>query len=397
MSEMQEQTWGLFANANAAKPEPAPKADMEWQLGAGMARVYLHNSKAGLQKPVILSDGFNSGPTDFDVLWDGLNRKRYAFLDNLRQRGHDVILMGYQERSASILENAEVATHCIFRAIGERRGDDPLTVGGFSMGGLVTRYALAKLEMQRMDHQTSTYLSFDSPHRGAWIPFSLQALAHFLKIVPAMSKQINSPAARQLLWRHMESVDSEPQEDPLRTEFLEALKRVGNWPMRPRKLAVANGPGTGAGNGVPSGVVALEVTKGTFKDTVLRTQTPSNVNIVAHLKGPQSEKDVRVRGFPELDGAPGGMLGSFGIAADNLTIAWAGSEAVSAHRDVCFVPSISAVSIRDIEAGNLTAKIDELDPDQSDFDEFFCSTEGNRMHTEMTPELGQWILERLPR
>ena len=40
------------------------------------------------------------------------------------------------------------------------------------MGGLVTRYALAKLETENVEHQVGTYFSYDSPHQGAWIPIS---------------------------------------------------------------------------------------------------------------------------------------------------------------------------------------------------------------------------------
>ena len=401
MSEMTEQTWGLFERANATKPPPAPAPDMTWEIPTnrmiqgGTARVYLASSKFGLTRPVILSDGFNAGESNFDEFWHGINGKRFAFANELRQRGYDLILLGYKERSASILENAEVATQCIMRAIAERKGSAPLTVGGFSMGGLVTRYALAKMEMMRIDHQTSTYLSFDSPHRGAWIPIGLQALAHFITIVPAMSKQINSPAARQLLWQHIDSVEALPQQDPLRTEFLAALERVGNWPQRPRKLAIANGVGTGVANpAIPPDALALECTSGVFETTKLYTQGGSNLNPVAFLKGTQNEKTVRVRGLPEIDGAPGGTLESFAIAADNLTIPLV-SKAVAHIPKICFVPSISAVAVRDISAETLHTKINELNPGESEVDDFICSSEPT-LHSEMTPELGTWILDRLP-
>ena len=306
-----------------------------------------------------------------------------------------MVLLGYAERSASILHNATIAWECIVRTIGQRAGSAPLMVGGFSMGGIITRYVLAKMEHEGLDHQTSVYLSFDSPHRGAWIPISLQALAHFITAAPAMSRQINSPAARQLLWRHIASVDDFPKEDPLRTELLAELSRVGSWPHRPIKLGVANGRGDGRGNGVPAAQVALECKAGLFKPTTLRTQTPDNRVVLAHLKGPRQEKEIRNRELPEVDGAAGGKLEAFGIAAANLTIP-PFSEAVAYHPASCFVPSISAVSIRDISEQNLKANIQQLDPDTSDFDEFICSSD-NVLHSKMTPQLGMWIFEHMPR
>ncbi|RDG37366.1 esterase/lipase family protein [Streptomyces corynorhini] len=245
---------------------------------------------------MLLSDGFETGPSSLDGLWEGLERRDFAFVSELRRTGRDLVLIGYENRSASILDNAEVATRAVLRAIAERLGNAPLLVGGFSMGGLVTRYALAKREHENVDHQTAVYLSFDTPHRGAWVPIGLQALAHFLTATPALSRQINSPAARQLLWRHISTVEGAPAEDPLRTEFLDALRNVGSWPRRPRLLGVANGTGDGLGNGVPPGVEALQVTSGWFAGTTLWTQSSGTARQVAATGG------AVARGAAEEDG-----------------------------------------------------------------------------------------------
>jgi predicted alpha/beta-fold hydrolase len=113
-----------------------------------------------------------------------------------------VILLGFEERSASILDNAEAAVAAIMRAVAEQQGDSRLVVGGFSVGGIVTRYALATMERQRMDHRTALYFSYDSPHRGASIPVGVQAFSHFVPLPNSFAKQMNSPAARQMLWQH---------------------------------------------------------------------------------------------------------------------------------------------------------------------------------------------------
>jgi hypothetical protein len=36
------------------------------------------------------------------------------------------------------------------------------------------------METEGDKHQTSTYFSYDSPHRGGWVPISVQAFAHFM-------------------------------------------------------------------------------------------------------------------------------------------------------------------------------------------------------------------------
>ncbi|KJS56184.1 hypothetical protein VM98_08385 [Streptomyces rubellomurinus subsp. indigoferus] len=383
--------------APPAPPEipAAPTPDRTWQLPGGKAWVYLANPEGQIERPVILSDGFNTGPSKLDELYHGLERGEFPFISELRRRGRDLIILGYDERSALIQENAQTAMACIMQTIAERVSDTPLVVGGFSMGGLVTRYALLKMERMRMDHQVAVYLSYDSPQRGAWIPIALQAFAHFLKATPALSKQINSPAARQLLWRHIETPEDTPREDPLRTDFLAELEQLGSWPMRPLKLAVANGTGNGGGNGVKPGIDAIKVTSGWFNGTTLRTQSTGKEQEVARLKGLLSEKRVVTNDLPELDGAPGGTLESFGIAGQKLKVTGK-VEIEPGTESICFVPSVSAVSVRKLDTqADVYTDIEQLPPEESDFDDFVCSSTNTR-HTAMTAELGEWILDRLP-
>ncbi|MBB2913263.1 pimeloyl-ACP methyl ester carboxylesterase [Streptosporangium becharense] len=375
--------------------EPAPRPDRAWELPGGTAWIYYGEGNQCLVNPVILADGFNSGPSNLHGAWQFLERKGYPLASELRRRGRDLIILGFAERSASILDNARTAMAAISQTIAERFGDTRLTVGGFSMGGLVTRYALAKMEHDGIAHQTDLYVSYDSPHRGAWIPISLQAFAHFLrKGDAAFSNQINSPAARQLLWRHIAEVDNEPQQDPLRTAFLDELDAVGSWPKIPRRIGVANGSGNGTGNGVPAGVEALKCTGLVFNGTVLYTQSTGDDQQVATLRSILGgAEDIYTSGLPEMDGAPGGTLESFGILADALNEY---GRAEVYHRSVCFVPAVSAVAIRDLDRqDDVYADISALSPSESELDEFRCAS-ANEEHSLVTEELCTWILDRLP-
>ncbi|MEU9457099.1 hypothetical protein [Streptomyces sp. NPDC048277] len=221
-----------------------------WQLPNGFAHVFYGEGHPGVFRPVIMADGFNLGRSDLKWLYAGLDRD-YPLLGNMRRRGRTVILLGFDERSASILDNAEAAIACIMRTQAEQLGDARLMVGGFSMGGLVTRYALARMESERMDHRTTAYFSWDSPHRGAVIPVGVQAFAHFIPVANDFARQMNSPAARQTLWRHYDPKSGEIGIAPERKEFLEKLAEVGNWPRIPRIFALANGRGDGTGPAVP--------------------------------------------------------------------------------------------------------------------------------------------------
>ncbi|TGA96429.1 hypothetical protein [Streptomyces sp. MZ04] len=380
---------------------PAPVANEVWDLPGGTAWVYYGQGNQGLTRPVLMADGFNSGPSSLNDSWEFLDRGPYAFLTELRRRGRDVILIGYHDRSAPIQSNAETVTGAIFRTIAERLGDHPLAVGGFSMGGLVTRYTLAKLETQRMHHQTALYWSYDSPHRGAWIPIALQSFAHYIrKLNSAFSDQMNSPAAQQLLWRHIAEWDDTPAESPLRTRFLEELQRFGSWPRIPRTIGVANGMADGTGNGVAAGELAFEGKGLSVLGSRLNTQSPGEKQLVAQLRvvTPPPANEVHTPGLPPIDGAPGGTLNSFEILADRfnalLPILGFKSEAhIPSHS---FVPAVSAVAIRDLDTEeNLYTDIGSLSPEESELDDFLCASQ-NEGHTLITEELCTWIMDRLP-
>ncbi|MFF2141741.1 esterase/lipase family protein [Kitasatospora sp. NPDC058190] len=395
--ELAEQAVGAFTIAAPLTTQPArPPAfrepDEKWELPNGFAWVFYGDGNQGITRPVIMADGFNLGKSDLRWLAEGLDAD-YPLMTQLRQRGRDVILLGFEERSASILDNAEAAIVAIRRTLAEQLGDAPLTVGGFSMGGLVTRYALARLEMQRKDHRTRLYFSWDSPHRGATIPVGLQAFSHFIPFANDFARQMDSPAARQLLWRHYDPKTKKIGVAPERTEFLRKLDEVGGWPRIPRLIALANGRGDGIGlPDVKPGDVAYELKK-LYRGSKFYVQAQGAGAKSAELFRlvPPGKQEVTTDGFPELDGAPGGTLHTYRILADTLK-----DTAGLKHEDICFVPSVSAVAIRDIEKqDDLYAKVDDLSPDESDVDDFICSST-TTAHTAITEELGSWLLERLP-
>ncbi|MFD3653544.1 esterase/lipase family protein [Streptomyces sp. NPDC058620] len=391
----------VLAPGPKGPPTQTPPAPSDvWELPGGTAWVYYAEGRDRLTRPVILSDGFNVGPSNIDMLWQGLEWGEYAFFSELRHRGHDLILLGYDERSAPIQQNAEAAIAAILQAVAMREGDHRLAVGGFSMGGLVTRYALTKMEHERVDHQTGLYWSYDTPHRGAWIPLGLQAFAHYSrKLNDGFSNQINSPAARQLLAWHLAEWDGKPRVDELREQFLAELERMGDWPAIPMKIGVANGVATGQGNGIKPGDHAVKGRGLTILGTNLYAQRGGDNQLVANLRlvTPPPAKEVRTDDLPEIDGAPGGTLEGFGILADKLNALPPifGLKTNAPIRHHSFVPSVSAVAVRGVTTdADLYVDIDGLAPETSELDDFRLASQ-NQPHTLMTAELGGWIVEQI--
>ncbi|WP_406383007.1 esterase/lipase family protein [Streptomyces sp. NBC_01618] len=387
----------LDAEPHGALPLPPSTV---WDLPGGTAWVYYGEGNPGLVRPVIFADGFNTGPSSLDFSWEVMEFGDYALISELRRRGHDVILLGFHERSASILDNSVTAQAAITQAIMERQGDTPLAVGGFSMGGLVTRHALAKMESQSIDHQTALYFSYDSPHRGAWIPIALQAFGHYIRDLDSrFSDQINSPAARQLLWRHIAKWNGTPEQSDERTAFLAEMADLGEWPRRPRLIGVANGVADGTGTDVRAGELALEGKGLSVVGTKLYTQSPGDDELVAKLRVVTlNTNEVRTSGLPSLDGAPGGSLEGFGILADafNALNPLLGFKTDVRIRSHCFVPAVSAVDIRGLDTDEeLYADISSLPEEESALHDFKLASH-NEGHTLVTDELSTWLLDRLP-
>lgn len=325
----------LWPGPRELPTEFPPAPDEYWELPGGMAWVYYGQGNDGLRQPVILADGAGSGPSTLEFSWAFVETGNFPFISSLRRRGKDVILLGYQERSASILRNSQAATGAILRAIVQRAGDERLVVGGFSMGGLVTRYALAKLETERMDHQTKLYFSYDSE-----------------------------------------------------------LERVGSWPRIPRRIAVANGCGTGVGNGIKPGQTAVRGTGLGITGTDLRTMPIDTDRLVGTLRVITAQKgEVHATGLPDIDGAPGSTLPSFEILSDalNKVIGLGVDNPITDH---CFIPAVSAVDLRDLDThDNLYTIIDDVDPTESNLDEFMLASD-NDPHATLSEELCTWLLDR---
>ncbi|MFI9366249.1 esterase/lipase family protein [Kitasatospora sp. NPDC053057] len=384
--------------------------DTTWPLhgarATGEAAVYYANGRTHLQKPFLFADGFNYGKSDLPALFNHFNAPyesgRPGFFDQLLARGHDVVLIGFDERHTHIQHNAEVAIEAIDRARAERRGSEPLTVGGGSMGGIVTRYALAKLEDEGVDHETATYLSWDSPHNGAWIPLILQQMAYFFeKLAPAKPGQpsqadlIRSPAAQQLLWAWVPDAKYSggvATASELRRDFVRELAELGNFPRRPRLLGVANGRGDGVGRPLPAGEIAFDW-QALIASATARFQPDRGTE--ERIGGMHAGLELRrstTTEVPALDGVPGGALASFGMVADAIK-----AKISEEHRSGAFVPTVSAAAVDfDPIAWDIDPNLNLLDqsPERFLLDDVAFATE-NTEHSHVSGTLAEWILDRL--
>jgi|GEM_PF-955353 len=253
-------------------------------------------TKHNVTKPIIVLDGFDPGDKrPGEELYGG----RLSYVDNsgvtqrlgtqLRSQNFDVVIVNfptYQIGTQSIrigpgiftirrtrdggsdyIERNAFALIALIQDINTqltRAGStEKITIVGPSMGGLISRYALAYMEKHNMPHNVKLWVSFDSPHLGANIPIGAQQFLRYFaetgqtSAQKSVDDQLNNKAARQmLLHHHLANSNTAAGAPGYRDRFVQALTGNGlpgsnGFPQNLRRVAVINGAinGTKYGTG----------------------------------------------------------------------------------------------------------------------------------------------------
>lgn len=283
-------------------------------FGQGEYEIFIDNVDGILDNPIIVLDGFDPGDSrDIPGLYASLSFGGQNMADILRDEGYDIIILNAPVYTTGgkdidgggdyIQRNAMVLIAMIQKLNADKVGDNELVVLGPSMGGLIARYALSYMEDNSLDSETRLYISFDSPHRGANIPISLQYLINYfaIQVGDATAQQVvdqllNSPAAKEMLTDHLLGhllAGSDYEQDPtkilplgapgFRNEFQAELDALG-FPSNVRNVTMINGAGNGTTTGSPGITVVdtnLEIDATTDVDVALKfTPAASQTNTV---------------------------------------------------------------------------------------------------------------------
>lgn len=294
-------------------------------FGQGEYEIFIDNVDGILDNPIIILDGFDPGDSrDIPGLYASLSFGGQNMADILRDEGYDIIILNAPLYTTGgkdidgggdyIQRNAMVLIAMIQKLNADKVGDNELVVLGPSMGGLIARFALSYMEDNSLDSETRLYISFDSPHRGANIPISLQYLINYfaIQVGDATAQQVvdqllNSPAAKEMLTDHLLGhllAGSDYEQDPtkilplgapgFRNEFQAELDALG-FPTNVRNVTMINGAGNGATTGSPGITVVdtnLEIDATTDVDVALKfTPAASQTNTVTDVT-------VNFFGFP---------------------------------------------------------------------------------------------------
>lgn len=256
-------------------------------LGQLEYRIFFHgtsgNYAQNILKPIIIIDGFdpfdkrqieesdypNDGeehPKAIETLMTYKNQNGISLplIKELRLRGFDVIIVNHPvydtpndetiDGGADYIERNAMAHIALYQHLNNRvfnnGSNEELIIMGPSMGGQISRYALAYMEEHNLDHNTKLWVSIDSPHLGANILVAGQANLYFLGYIHGDQTAkdqydflLNSPAGKQqLLVQHSHNSTSlPPYFQQYHTNLESNLSNFDGFPQIPRSIAIVNG------------------------------------------------------------------------------------------------------------------------------------------------------------
>jgi hypothetical protein len=234
------------------------------------ATVYIQNGCDNVfDKPIIVVEGFDptSQTTPFSLMQmvSGNPSSSLDFYDLMRSQGYDFVFVIFTKNLDFIENNAQVLEQVIQRVNATKSGSNKSTVIGYSMGGLIARWALKDMENKAIAHQVANYFSYDSPHQGANVPLGLQCLFNEILIdLPVLksSPQIGqlysaftSYAAQEMLADYASfsgsTINPSPL-NPVRAVFAQSLINMG-YPQTTNNYAISNGRGNNGSGTVSAG------------------------------------------------------------------------------------------------------------------------------------------------
>ncbi len=150
--------------------------------------------------PVVLVEGFDPMNTTLPASVYATANASGA-IDMIRAAGRSVWVVNFGDGGGALTANAKLVSHAIQAASSYEGAGASVDVVGLSMGGVISRYALAYDEQYGggSDGLVRLFLSGDSPQQGANAPISLQEIILF-SADPTYTPLLNCDAALSLLY-----------------------------------------------------------------------------------------------------------------------------------------------------------------------------------------------------
>jgi len=377
--------------------------------------------------------------------------KTPELLNQLCCAGFDICFVDFASGEAYIESNGEALYSILVQLhqqLVNNNSTEKMVVCGASMGGLVARYAINKLEAEGHTDWVENFISFDSPQMGANIPLGVQyTLKHIAGLNSNLKEKYNKltcPSASQLVnYSCLETnlgspiVYTTPSPSIERTELLS--NPYMGWPQHCKKIAISNGSRLGITQSSfnQPGDKVLDIDGLLDLDIFALPQNDNSyqkvfdfdppycmlINPALLITGLATQQSVRVKNTMALDLAPGSfrndlsvientlpdaITGLLGQAQNICSLGWIDN---STNTDkLCFIPimsSLGAINYETIMKSNsiLTqtmlaaafdgdSKFEDYAHNYSNFDVMYAPT-SNQSHVEITDENIGWVMQEL--
>lgn len=197
--------------------------------GYGTARAHVLFSdpnKTQITKPLILVEGYDPSSMDYGAIgWRTLSTgisidefgnsvypqliKMPDMATALTNDGYDIIMVDFKSSGESIMKNAAALAKIIQWVNFTKTTSNEIVLLGASMGGLISQAALNILNGSDCPSCIQSFVSFDSPFKGANVPLGIQELVKFARpisssIAHKYNYHLNTTAAKQMLFYHID-------------------------------------------------------------------------------------------------------------------------------------------------------------------------------------------------
>lgn len=137
--------------------------------------------------PFVIVEGFDPVRYGNNAVLESQNYGKLGpkdFIDNnlsyLIKSNYDIFYLDFQDCKLSIKTNSQLLQKTLDQIKGYNLSNNPVIVMGSSMGGLIARYCLRKMELDGLRHGVSTLICQDTPNLGANVPLGYLYSAHSL-------------------------------------------------------------------------------------------------------------------------------------------------------------------------------------------------------------------------
>jgi len=390
--------------------------------GTVYVKYAISNTAKRLKRPLIVAEGFDPSclvTTVPNMSIDAFLRKlSVVYLENGQNfytallSNYDIVYLDYTNGVDDIFRNARLLEDVIAWVNGQKAGvtgAEPKVVMGISMGGLVSKIALRRMEVKGGNQDTRLFISFDSPHKGANVPPAYQALVwHVNNLVFGIyvNKEAymlaRSTATKQLLKLYVDYANG-TFTDSYSKSFLTSYESY-SFPINCRNIAVVNGSNYGnalfspytklLGINSKMGDISFKINAYSLPDKKASTVYDGLILYCKKVGGTvvcidftkQFKSSIATLPY---DGAPGGFydISFFGQLPPEI------SNYVLQQR-FNFVPIASALSISSTNPLEVLGSQDLIGTGKTPFASYFAQTI-NEQHTWFTPQNAKYILNEL--